>query len=81
MRLIFGQNNEVLQKGRYIELLRYGKNNDLKSSTSYTSNTGDPIATKEYTKDLGVTMSSSGDFKDHISNVIETVRDLSTWIL
>ena len=45
------------------------------------SNTGDPIATKEYTKDLGVTMSSSGDFKDHISNVIETVRDLSTWIL
>ena len=26
-------------------------------------------------------MSSSGDFKDHISNVIETVRDLSTWIL
>ena len=73
--------NNMEFNSKKFELLRYGKNNDLKSSTSYTSNTGDPIATKEYTKDLGVTMSSSGDFKDHISNVIETVRDLSTWIL
>ena len=33
------------------------------------------------TKDLGVIMSNTGDFKDHISKVTETVRDLSAWIL
>ena len=33
------------------------------------------------TKDLGVIMSNTGDFNDHISKVTETVRDLSSWIL
>ena len=51
------------------------------NSTSYMSNTGETIPTKEATKDLGVIMSSSGDFKDHISSIVDTVRDFSTWIL
>ena len=63
------------------ELLRYGSDNQLKEATSYTSNSGDQIATKLVTKDLDVLMSSSGDFKDHIHQLIETVRDLLNWIL
>ena len=63
------------------ELLRYGTNQDLKSETSYSSNTGKQIQEKLSTKDLGVIMSSSADFKAHIESVTETVKDLSSWIL
>ena len=74
------ENNMFFNSTKF-ELLRYGKNVELKNSTSYMSNTGETIPTKEATKDLGVIMSSSGDFKDHISSIVDTVRDFSTWIL
>ena len=63
------------------DLLRYGQNSELKEATSYTSNLGTPIQAKDSVKDLGVLMLNSGDFKDHISKIVETVRDLSAWIL
>ena len=63
------------------DLLRYGQNSDLKEVTSYVTNSNTPIEEKQMTKDLGVIMSSTGDFQDHISKVTETVRDLSSWIL
>ena len=63
------------------ELLRYGHNKDLKEATSYVSNANTPIEEKAMTKDLGVIMSNTGDFKDHISKVTETFRDLSSWVL
>ena len=63
------------------ELLRYGVNQELKDETWYTSNIGMKIQVKQRTNDLGVIMSSTADFKDHIESVIETVRDLSSWIL
>ena len=73
--------NNMLFNSKKFKLLRYGKNKQLKESTHYTSNTGEIIPEEEFIKDLGVTMSSSGDFKDHISSIVDTVRDLSTWIL
>ena len=39
------------------------------------------ITEKQTVKDLGILMSNSGEFKDHISKVVSTVRDLSAWIL
>ena len=71
------------------ELLRYGHNMHLKDSTNYLSNTGQTILSntgqtiqsKPSTKDLGVTMSSTGEFKEHIANIVGTVRDLTAWIL
>ena len=77
----WAEENNMLFNSKKFELLQYGPNTDLKSSTTYKSNTGHPIATKDSIKDLGVTMSSSGDFKEHISNVVETVKELSAWIL
>ena len=74
------QNNMTFNDTKF-EMLRYGRNTELKESTSYVSNTGSPIQPKASLKDLGVTMSSSGDFKDHIEKVTDTVRDLSAWIL
>ena len=45
------------------ELLRYGANQNLKDVTAYVSNTGKKIAVKHQSKDLGVAMSSTADFK------------------
>jgi hypothetical protein len=39
------------------------------------------ITEKQSVKDLGILMSNSGEFKDHISKVVGTVRDISAWIL
>ena len=63
------------------EALRYGTNQELKESTNYLSNNGNEIKVKDFTKDLGVTMSSSADFKIHIESLVQTVKDLSSWIL
>jgi hypothetical protein len=63
------------------DLLRYGRNVDLKDAISYVTDSNTPIEEKQMAKDLGVIMSNSGDFNGHISKVTETVRDLSSWIL
>ena len=73
-------NNMEFNSSKF-ELLRYGTNSDLKDATSYISNASTPIEEKHMTKDLGVIMSNTGAFKDHISKITETVRNLSSWIL
>ena len=63
------------------ELLRYGQDISLQQSTNYVSNTATQIESKTSTKDLGVTMAASADFKVHIDNITETAKDLTAWIL
>ncbi len=74
------ENNMEFNDSKF-ELLRYGQNSELQQSTTYTSNTNNPIASKSSTKDLGVTMSASAEFKDHIDSITDTVKDLTAWIL
>ena len=62
-------------------MLKYGRNSDLKEPTSYLSNTGSTIKPKAALKDLFATMSSTGDFNDHIGNITETVPNFIAWIL
>ena len=62
------------------ELLRYGKDSALTSCTSYLTNKGTIIDEKDFVKDLGITISNTGWFTKHISNIISKVRDLSGWI-
>ena len=63
------------------ECLRYGRNNELKSSTHYYSKSGEVIRDVQHAKDLGVVMSSDGSFSKHISSVIETAKQMSGWVL
>ena len=77
----WAESNNMDFNSSKFDLLRYGHNKYLKDATSYVSNANTPIEEKEMAKDLGVIMSNTGDFKDHISKVTETVRDLSSWIL
>ena len=62
------------------ELIRYGRINDLKDSTSYISPNWKIIEEKEHVKDLGVTMSNDCSFKTHINNIIESAKRISSWI-
>ena len=67
-------NNMSFNDSKFI-VLRYGRNNSLKEDTSYfTDNMGLIIEEKETHKDLGVLMSSSSEFGDHIDSIIQKVK-------
>ena len=64
------------------ELLRLWPNDDtLKYCSSYTSPSGSIIAEKDHGKDLGVTLSNTGNFSEHIRKVVTKVKNLTSWIL
>ena len=64
------------------ELLRYGRNEILKQSTSYfTPNFENIIEEKESLRDLGVQMSSDASFSIHVEGVCSKVKQKSSWIL
>ena len=48
------------------EVLRIGKNEQLKQETKYTTPDGTNLPEKSTVKDLGVTFNNTGDFHDHI---------------
>ena len=74
--------NNMLFNGKKFEMLRFGKNDDLKSNTVYFSpGYEDIIEVKESLRDLGVIMSDSSNFKDHINKVCTTVKQKFAWIL
>ena len=74
------KNNSELNDVKF-EALRYGKNDDLKQSTCYTTPSGKVIEVKDCVKDLGVYMSSNCLFKDQINAVIEKAKNIISWIL
>ena len=62
-------------------VLRYGKNNSLKEDTSYfMDGMGLIIREKEIHKDLGILMTSNGEFGEHIDSLIEKVKKKVAWI-
>ena len=73
-------NNMELNDVKF-EALRYGKNEEVKQSSEYTTPTGKTIKTKESVKDLGVYMSNDCLFKTQINAVIEKAKNLISWIL
>ncbi|XP_066933083.1 uncharacterized protein [Clytia hemisphaerica] len=59
------------------ELLRYGKNHEIKTQTSYTSPSGVEIENKDVVKDLGILMDSNCTFQKQITAVIEKAKKLN----
>jgi len=57
------------------------RNEELKTNTSYTSPAGEPIQEKENLKDLGVIMSNTLRFDDHIGTIVNKATQMSGWIL
>ena len=63
------------------EALRQGSDETLKASTSYTAPDGSIITEKTHLRDLGVTMSADGTFRQHINNICQSARNMCSWIL
>ena len=52
-----------------------------KTNTDYRTMSGDQITVVDHAKDLGVTMSSDGTFRQHIYNLTDTGLKLAGWVL
>ena len=63
------------------ELLRYGKEQEIKSTTTYKSYDDSNIDDKEQVRDLGIMMSNTATFTLHIRNIVKKARDKMGWVL
>ena len=61
------------------ELLRYGKEQEIKSATTYKSYDDSNIDDKEEVKDLGIMMSNTSTFTLNIRNIVKKARDKMGW--
>ena len=73
-------NNMTFNDSKF-ELVRYGTNQELKDSTFYTRPDGEHIEEKYHVRDLGVTMSNTATFTEHINKIADSARDMCSWIL
>ena len=63
-------------------LLRYGNNLNVKNDTIYfTPEMYSIIQEFDNVRDLGIQVSNSGDFKDHIDNIIKRTKKVIGWVL
>ena len=77
----WSETNNMEFNANKFECMRYGTNELIKTSTSYFSNSGSIIETKDSVTDLGIMMSSSAYFGEHISKVAVSAGLKSGWIL
>ena len=77
----WARNNNMLFNNKKLEVLRYGTDTNLKDETTYHCPDGSPIQEKECLRDLGVTMSNTATFAEHINNTCQKARDMCSWIL
>ena len=77
----WAEENNMQFNSKKFECLRYGPNSELKAATNYLSNTSEQIQEVDDARDLGVTVSSDGTFKKHITNVVTSANLMCGWIL
>ena len=73
--------NNMEFNSKKFELIRYGKNQDIKDGTIYFSADDNIIEEKEVLRDLGILMNNEATFDDHIMKVCKTVKQKAGWIL
>ena len=64
------KNNMKLNANKF-ELLRYGKEQEIKSATTYKSYGDLNIGDKEQVRDLGIMMSNTANFTLHVINIVK----------
>ena len=67
--------NNMKFNANKFELLRYGKEQEIKSATTYKSYDDSNIDDKEQVRDLGIMMSNTATFTLHIRNIVKKARD------
>ena len=68
----WAENNNMLFNNNKFEVLRYGKNTEIRDSTFYLSANDDIIEENESLRDLGVMINNQGTFNDHIDHICFT---------
>ena len=63
------------------ELLRYGKEQEIKSATTNKSYDDSNIDDTEQVRDLGIMMSDTTTFTLHIKNIVKKAKDKMGWVL
>ena len=75
-------NNMQFNENKFqLPVLRYGKNQDMKDSASYFGPNSRKIEQTQYVKDLGVKMSDTLSFTEHIDTICTKVRQKCGWII
>ncbi len=77
----WAEDNNCAFNNKKFEALRYGLDEILKLTTSYTAPDGTLISVKEHIRDLGVTMSADATFKEHINKICRSANNMCSWIL
>ena len=78
----WAEENNMKFNGKKFQVVRYGKDENLKNETLYfTENTENIVERQEVVRDLGVMMSDDGSFKDQIEKVAKKVRQKTGWVL
>ena len=78
----WARENNMTFNGTKFQLLRYGKNENIKNETVYfTDEMENVIEQYENLKDLGVFMNDKADFSTHVTNVVKKSRQKIGWIL
>ena len=76
-----GDTNNMKFNDNKFELLRYGKEPEIKSVTTYKSYDDLNINDKEQVRDLGIMMSNTATFTLHIRNIVKKDRDKMGYVL
>lgn len=75
------EDNNMQLNGDKFECIRYGTIRDLQTDIQYKSSSGSNIEEKDHLRDLGVTMSNTGQFKEHIHHITTEAKKQCSWIL
>ena len=73
--------NNMKFNANKFELLRYGKEQKIKSASTYKSYDDSNIDDKEQVRDLGILTSNTATFTLHIRNIVKKARDKMGWVL
>ena len=73
--------NNMKFNANKFELLQYGKEQEIKSATTYISYDDSNIDNKEQVRDLGIMMSNTATFTLHVRNIDKKARDKMGWVL
>ena len=73
--------NNMKSNANKFELLRYGKEQEIKSAKTYKSYDDSNIDDEEQIRDLGIMKSNKATFTLHIRNIGKKARDKMGWVL
>ena len=77
----WAETNNMKSNANKFELLRYGKEQEIKSAKTYKSYDDSNINDKEQIRDLGIMKSNKATFTLHIRNIGKKARDKMGWVL